>query len=59
MRRASHKSNAQRPMRLVFALPTPLRLKVEELAAKNERSISGEIRVALYEYVDRQEAEVA
>jgi predicted transcriptional regulator len=59
MQNVSPESNVKHPERVVFSLPTPLRRKMEALAEKNERSLAGEIRLALYQYVDRQEAEVA
>jgi predicted transcriptional regulator len=59
MQNAPPESNAKHPERVVFALPTSLRRKMEALAEKNERSLAGEIRLALYQYVDRQEADVA
>ena len=43
--------------RASLALPERLRAAIEELAEKNNRSWSGEVRQALQEYVERETAE--
>lgn len=43
----------------MVTLSSALRRQMQAIASSNERSLSGEIRIALMAYVDAREAEAA
>ena len=50
---------SQLPKQLPVQLPEDLRTRIEAAARRNDRSLAAEIRVALHEYFQSKERELA